>query len=61
MASENFSAFSISLNYMATTKLDRAIDLQIRIARMAVLENVSSHTLLGHNELIRYPLSISQN
>ena len=37
--------FFVSLKYMATTKFNRAIDLQIGIARMAVLENIQSHTL----------------
>ena len=35
----NFSVFSILLKYMATTKFNRAIDLQIQIAQMAVLDN----------------------
>ena len=32
--------FFVSLKYMATTKFNRAIDLQIGIAQMAVLENI---------------------
>ena len=34
------SQFFVSLKYMATTKFNRAVDLQIGIARMAVLENI---------------------
>ena len=41
----NFSDFSISLKDIAMIKFDRAADLQIQIARMAVLENIQSHTL----------------
>ena len=36
----------VSLKYMAFTKFSWAIDLQIQIARMAVFENIQSHTLL---------------
>ena len=36
----DFPVFSISLKYMASTKFTRAIDLQIQIARIAVLENI---------------------
>ena len=42
----NFSVFLIWSKYMATTISNRAIDLQIRIARMAALKNIQSHTLL---------------
>ena len=42
MASETFLKvfFFTSLKYMATTKFNQAIDLQIQIAQMAVLGNV---------------------
>ena len=40
MAIETSQFFSKLLNYMAVTKFDRAIDLQIQIAQMAVLENI---------------------
>ena len=41
----NFSVFSILLKYMAMTKFNRATDLQIQIAQMAVLKNIQSCTL----------------
>ena len=47
MAIETYQFFFfIWLKYMATTNFNRAIDLQIRIARMAALESIQSHTLL---------------
>ena len=45
MAIETSQFFSIWLKYMATIKFNQAIDLQIWIAQMAVLENIQSHTL----------------
>ena len=44
MAIETFK-FSLYHWNMALIKLNRAIDLQIQIAEMAVLENIYSHTL----------------
>ena len=44
MAIETSPFFSISLKYMASTKLNRAIDLQSQIARMAVAEDIWSYT-----------------
>ena len=37
--------FFMSLKYMAMIQFNRAIDLQIQIAQMAMLENIQSHTL----------------
>ena len=39
---------------MAATKFDRAIDLQIQIAQMAVLENILSRTLTEWNQYTPY-------
>ena len=40
MAIEASQFFSMSLKSMATTKSNRAIDFQIQVAHMAVLENI---------------------
>ena len=40
MAIEISQCFSISLKYMAFVKFNWAIDIQIPIAQMAVLENI---------------------
>ena len=44
MTIEICQCFSVSLKYMATTQFDGAIDPQIQIAQMAVLE-IKNHTL----------------
>ena len=45
MAIDTSQFFSVSLKFMALTKFNWAIDLQIQIGRMAVFENILSHTL----------------
>ena len=40
MAIETSEFFSVSFKYMALTKFNWAIDLEILIAQMAVLENI---------------------
>ena len=52
MAIETSHFFSILLKYMATTKFNRAIDLQIEIAQMAVLENIFKKVLHWNREKI---------